>query len=136
MGTAQNLKGLLEIAVVRQRTTETGQQSFVAGMSNGGLLQDGDRLRPLPRRAQRLSIPQRRLGIVGMGVIAIVVEVQAAGGSRFFGFVAERPRNVRQSVGLAAAKPKKQDGRQHRHGTESRKAERPGQSRVHFWDLT
>ena len=47
MGAAEHLEGLLEIAVVGQRAAIGGEQQLVAGMSDGGLLEHRDRLRPL-----------------------------------------------------------------------------------------
>jgi hypothetical protein len=86
---------VLEIAVVRQRAPIAGQQSLVTGVSDRGLLQHGDRLRPLPRDAQRFPVIQGRLGVIGMGAMALLIEFQALGGSRFIGLVAERSRDVR-----------------------------------------
>jgi hypothetical protein len=53
--------------------------------------------------------------------IAIIVE--AMGGGRLLGLVAERSRDIRQPVGLASAKPQKQDSR---HTGTARNLARPG----------
>ena len=44
MGAAENVKGLLEIAVVGQRAAIAGKQRLVAGMGDGGLFEHRDRL--------------------------------------------------------------------------------------------
>ena len=56
MGAAEDVERLLEIAVVRQRSPVAGQQRLVAGVGDRGLFEHRDRLGPLPRGAQRLSV--------------------------------------------------------------------------------
>ena len=56
MGAAEDIEGLLEIAIVRQRSPITGEQGLVAGMSDRGLFEHGDRLGLLPRGPERLAI--------------------------------------------------------------------------------
>ena len=67
MGAAEHVEGLLEIAVVGQRAAIAGEQRLVAGMGDRGLFEHRDRLRPLSRRAQRLAVFQRGVGILGIG---------------------------------------------------------------------
>ena len=81
MGAAEDIEGLLEIAVVRQRSPVTGKKRLVTGMSDRGLLEHRDRLGPLPRGAERLSVFQRRVGILGIGAKAIAIKFQSRRGS-------------------------------------------------------
>ena len=62
VGAAEDVEGLLKIAVVRQRPPIAGEQRLVAGMSDGGLLEHGHRLGPsVPWRAApcRIAAPRR-----------------------------------------------------------------------------
>ncbi len=56
MGAAEDLECLLEIAVVGQRSPIPRNERFVAGVSERGLFEHGDRLGPLPRGPKRLSV--------------------------------------------------------------------------------
>ena len=73
MGAAQHVEGGLRIAVVGERAAVSGKQRLVAGMSDGGLFQHSDGLRPLAGSAERLAVAQCRLGILGIGAIALAV---------------------------------------------------------------
>jgi hypothetical protein len=110
MGAAEDVECLLEIAIVRQRSPITGKKRLVIGMKERGLFEYGDRLRALSRGSERRPILQRRFGVLGVGAIAIAKRVHLTPGVRGvvrFGF-AQRPRDVRCAVGLAAAKPQRQ----------------------------
>ena len=81
-------------------------------MENRGLLEYRDRLGALPRGAQRLCILQRRRGIPGIGAETLAIGIEFAArvdGMACFGFLAERARDVRRSVGLAAAHGQRQE---------------------------
>ena len=78
MGTAEDVEGLFEIAVVRERPPVSGLQHIVLGLDNRRLLEHRDRLGALPRGAQRLSVLQRRLGIPGVGTKALAIGIQIA----------------------------------------------------------
>ena len=47
MGLGEYVERLLEVAVVGKCPAEAGEQQFVAGMGDGGLLENGDSLRAL-----------------------------------------------------------------------------------------
>ena len=49
-------------------------------MGDGGLLEHGDGLGALPGGAQRLAICQRRVGILGIGAIALAIDLDGAPG--------------------------------------------------------
>ena len=113
MGAAEDVEGLLEIAIVRQRAPVSGKQRLVLGLGDRRLLEHGDRLGALPGGAQRLCVLQRRLGVLGVGAIAIAIGVEIAsriGGAACFGLLAQRARDVGRAIGLAAAEPEHQDG--------------------------
>jgi hypothetical protein len=78
MGARENIKRLLEIAVIGERATIAGEQRLVAGVGDGGLFKHGDRLAALPGGAQRLAISQRGVGILGIGAIALAVKLRRA----------------------------------------------------------
>ena len=97
MGAAEHVEGLLEIAVVGQRAAVAGEQRLVAGMGDGGLFEHRNRLRLLSCRAQRLAVLQRRVGILRIGAIALLVELDVAAriaGAAGVGLLAERTGNV------------------------------------------
>jgi hypothetical protein len=97
MGAAEHVKRLLEIAIVGQRPPVAGQQRLVVGVSKCGLLEHRDRLGPLPGGAERLAVSQRRVGVLGVGAIALAIGVELApgiGGGAGRGFLAQRPRDV------------------------------------------
>lgn len=56
MGAAEDVEGLLEIAVVCQRSPVTRKQGFVAGVGDRDLFEHGDRLGLLSRGPERLSV--------------------------------------------------------------------------------
>ena len=78
MGARQHVERLLEIAVVGERAAVSGQQCLVAGMGDGGLLEHGGGLGPLPGGAQCLAIGQRGVGILGIGAIALAGDLRRA----------------------------------------------------------
>ena len=78
MGAREHVERLLEIAVVGQRAAVAGEQRLVAGMGDGGLLQHGDGLGALAGGAQRLAIGQCRVGILGIGAIALAIDLDGA----------------------------------------------------------
>ena len=55
MRAAEDIEGLLEIAVIGERPAVAGQQRLVAGMGKGGLFEHGDGLAPLPGGTQGLT---------------------------------------------------------------------------------
>jgi hypothetical protein len=62
---AEHVEGLLEIAVVGQRAAVGGEQLAVAGIGDGGLLENRDRLRALSfalarYRSARVSVSRRK----------------------------------------------------------------------------
>src|SRR6202011_4487507 len=74
MGLVEGVECLLEIAIVRQRSPITSKQRLVAGVSDCGLFEQRDRLGPLPRGPERLSVLQRRVGVLGAGAKAITIK--------------------------------------------------------------
>ena len=74
MGAAENVEGLLEIAVVGECPAIAGKQRLVAGVGDCGLFEHRDGLRPLSGRAERPSISQSRVGILRIGAIAFLGE--------------------------------------------------------------
>ena len=74
----EDVEGLLEIAVVGERPAEAAEQRLVAGIGDGGLFEHGDGLGALPGGAQRLAIGQRGVGILGIGAIALAVDLHRA----------------------------------------------------------
>ena len=75
MGARENIESLLEIAIVGERPAVAGQQRLVAGMGDGGLFEHGGGLGALPGGAQRLAIGQRRVGVLGIGAVALAIHV-------------------------------------------------------------
>ena len=78
MGLRQHIEGLLEIAVVGERAAVVGQQRLVAGIGDGRLLQHGGGLGALAIGTQRLAIGQRRVGILGIGAVALAIGLDGA----------------------------------------------------------
>jgi hypothetical protein len=78
MGAAENVERPLEIAIVGERPAVTGEQRLVAGVGDGGLLEDSDGLGALPGGAERLTVPQGGLGIPRIGAIALAIDFDAA----------------------------------------------------------
>ena len=78
MGAGEHVERLLEIAVVGQRPAVSREQRLVAGMADGGLLEHGGGLGALPGGAQRLAIGQRRVGILGIGAVALAIDLHGA----------------------------------------------------------
>ena len=78
MGAAEHVEGGLRIAVVGERAAVAGEQRLVAGIGDGGLFEHGDGLGALPGGAQRLAIGERRVGILGIGAIALAVDLDRA----------------------------------------------------------
>ncbi len=56
MGAAEDVEGLLEIAIVRQRSPITAKKRLVAGVGDRGLFEHRHRLRPLSCGSKRLSV--------------------------------------------------------------------------------
>ena len=67
MGAADNLQGLLEVAVRRKRPAIGSEQAPVVGICNRRLLQHGDRLFAVPRGPQAPGVGELRLGILPAG---------------------------------------------------------------------
>ena len=112
MGAAENVECLLEIAIVEQRAPIAGQQRLVVGMGDRGLFEHRDGLGALPGGPQRLAILQRRLGVLGIGTIALPIGIDLAAGigvAGRFGFIAQRPRDVGWARGLAVGEPQQQE---------------------------
>ena len=78
MGARQDVERLLEITVVDERPAVTGEQRLVAGMGDGGLFEHGDGLGALPGGAERLAIGQRGIGILGVGTVALAIDIDRA----------------------------------------------------------
>ena len=115
MGAAENIEGGLRIAIVGERAAVTGEQHLVAGMGNRGLFEHGGGLGALPGGAQRLAIGQGRIGILGIGAIALAINFHGA--ARIFGggCCGRRSRGQRSrhvGHGLAAAEACGQSRRQ------------------------
>ena len=122
MGAGQNVEALLEIAVIGKRAAVAGEQRLVAGMSDGGLFEHGDGLAALPRGAQRLAIEQGRVGVLGIGAIAIAVNFHRTpriGVGAGLGLWRQRSGDVGHGR-LAAAEA---HGQNRRHG---RRCKKPG----------
>ena len=122
MGAAEHVEGGLRIAVVGERAAVAGEQRLVAGIGDGRLFEHGGGLRALAGGAQRLAIGQRGVGILGVGAIALAIDLDGAArivrrGVRFLG---DRARHI--GHGLAAAEMRSQN-RRHRRG-----GEKPGKS--------
>ncbi len=112
MGAAENVERLLEIAVIGERPAEAGEQRLVAGMGDGGLFEHGDGLGALPGGAERLAIGQRDVGILGIGAVALAVDLYRApriGIGAWTGLSLGRDRSRDVGHGLAAAKAGGQD---------------------------
>ena len=112
MGAAENVECLLETAIVEQRAPIAGQQRLVVGVGDRGLFEHRNRLGALPRGSQRLAISQRRLGVLGIRTIALPIGIHLAadiGAAGRFGFIAQRPRDIGGSRGLAVGKSQQQD---------------------------
>jgi hypothetical protein len=83
-------------------------------VSDRGLLEHCDRLGPLPRSPERLSVLQRRVSIFGVGTKAIARKFYVApgiGNTVWFGFITQRSRDIRSAGCLAATKPQRQNHR-------------------------
>ena len=78
MGAAEHVEGRLRIAVVGERAAVSGEQRLVAGMGDGGLFEHGGGLGALPGGAQRLAVGQCRLGVLGIGAIALAIDLDRA----------------------------------------------------------
>src|SRR6185369_1671603 len=78
MGAAEHVEGGLRITVVGERAAVGGKQRLVAGMGEGGLFEHGGGLRPLAGGAERLTVSQCRLGILGVGAISLAVHLDRA----------------------------------------------------------
>ena len=78
MGAAEHVEGRLRIAVVGERAAVGGEQRLVAGMGDRGLFEHGGGLRALAGGAERLAVAQRRLGILGIGAIALAIDLGRA----------------------------------------------------------
>src|ERR1700722_4650898 len=125
MGATEGIECLLEIAIVRQRAPITRQKGLIIGVRDCGLFEHGDGLGLLPRGPERLAVLQRRVSILGIGAKAIPIEfypVPGFGGATLFGLRAQRPRDIRHAVGLAATKPQPQNRRRSRRRKKSREA--------------
>ena len=112
MGTAEHVEGRLRIAVVGERAAVAGEQRLVAGMGDGGLFEHGGGLGALPGGAQRLAVGKRGVGILGVGAIAIAIDLDRAvrivrHGFRP-GFAPGGDRSGHVGHGLAAAKARGQ----------------------------
>jgi len=135
VGAGEDVECFLEIAIVCQRSPITSKKRLVAGVSNRGLLEHRDRLGPLPRSPERLTVLQRRVGILGVGTKAITIKFYLApgiGNTVWFGFITQRPRDIRSTGGLAATKPQRQKHRQYRERKTSRGAIALEQLRQHL----
>src|ERR1700688_2839272 len=75
MGASQNIERLLEITVVGERPAITGEQRLVAGMGDSGLFEHGSGLGALSGGAERLTISQRRVSILGIGAVALAIDL-------------------------------------------------------------
>ena len=112
MGAGEDVEGLLKIAVVRQRTSMSGEQRPVSGMSDAGLFEHGDRLGFLSGGAERLAELQGGVGVLGVGAETIASKLEVAprvGGAAGVGFFSQRSRDVGGARGLAATQPQQQD---------------------------
>ena len=117
MGAAENVEGGLRIAIVGERAAVTGEQRLVAGMGDGGLLEHGGGLGALSGGAQRLAIAQRRVGILGIGAVALTINFHGAtriirGGLGPWGRRSRGQRSRHVGHGLAAAEAR---GESRRH---------------------
>ena len=89
MGAGEHVERLLKMAIVGQRSAIAGEQRPVTGMGDGGLFEHGDGLGALPGSAKRLAIAQGVIGVLGIGAMALAINIDGAariglGGS--FGF--------------------------------------------------
>ncbi len=112
MGVRQHVERLLEIAIVGERPAIAGEQRLVTGMGEGSLFEHGDGLGALSGGAQRLAIGQRGVGILGIGAIALAINLNRApriGIGTGLGLCRQRSRNI--GHGLAAAEPGGQNRR-------------------------
>src|SRR5713101_916759 len=67
---------------------------------------------PAARSSERLCVLQGRVGVLGVGTKAIAIGFNLAprvDAAACFDFLAQRPRDVRRSRGLAATKPQYQN---------------------------
>ena len=128
MGAGQDVERALEIAVVGERAAIAGEQRLVAGMGNGGLLEYRNRLGALPGGAERLTVTQRGVGILGIGAIALAIGIDGAARIGIGAdwdwlrpFRGDRARDV--GHGLAAAKA---SGQNRRYGRGRKKPGKTG----------
>ena len=78
VGAGEHVEGRLRVAVVGERAAVSGQHRLVAGMGDGGLFEHGGSLGALPGGAQRLAVGQCHLGVLGVGAIALAVNLDRA----------------------------------------------------------
>ena len=125
MGAREHVERLLEIAVVGERPAVAGEQRLVAGMGDGGLFEHGDRLGALPGGAQRLAIGQRRIGILGIGAVALAIDSTARRGSASGLALGSAFEAIEPVMSDMVWQPPRPSGQNRRHG---RGRQKPGKT--------
>ena len=110
----ETIDRLIEHGAAKESVFLRGNHELIAVkcLSDRGLFEDRDRLGPLPRDSKCFSVLQRHVGVVGVGAKAIAIGFHLApgvGGTACFGLFTQRSRDIRRTIGLAAAKPRQQD---------------------------